>query len=215
MKTETFSLPAGVRGDDIKRHPVYVERGAYYLDQVGFDPSGKDRAVRLNTWQGWPMESKEGKCERLLELLRQGATPTEFGDLAREALSKGIRKPWGWVLSAVEGRRADAARIALAPPPLPKGDRLALANASSVGVVRLQPARGLDVAEVLLVGELRVEVGLVAITAGVERGEEMIEVLALPSKLRQLLGRERLALGESDLGLLLRLGAQVVVLPRS
>jgi putative DNA primase/helicase len=62
-------LPAGVRGDDIKRHPVYVERGAYYLDQVGFDPSGADKAVKLNTWQGWPMEPKAGACDRILELL--------------------------------------------------------------------------------------------------------------------------------------------------
>ncbi len=62
-------LPAGVRGDDIKRHPVFVERGAYYLDQVGFDPSGNDKAVKLNTWQGWPMEPKAGACDRILELL--------------------------------------------------------------------------------------------------------------------------------------------------
>lgn len=63
-------LPAGVRGDDIKRHPLWQERGAYFLDQVGFDPAGTDRAVKLNTWQGWPMEPRSGKCDRLLELLR-------------------------------------------------------------------------------------------------------------------------------------------------
>ena len=63
-------LPAGVRGDDIKRHPVWYQRGAYYLDQVGFDPSGKDTNCKLNTWQGWPMQPKEGKCELLLDLLR-------------------------------------------------------------------------------------------------------------------------------------------------
>jgi putative DNA primase/helicase len=62
-------LPAGVRGDDIKRHPVFIERGAYYLDQVGFDPTGADRSVKLNTWQGWPMQPKEGCCDRLLELI--------------------------------------------------------------------------------------------------------------------------------------------------
>lgn len=63
-------LPAGVRGDDIKRHPVYVERGAYYLDQVGFDPTGADRDVKLNTWKGWPMDPKPGCCDRLLELIQ-------------------------------------------------------------------------------------------------------------------------------------------------
>ena len=63
-------LPAGVRGDDIKRHPLWFERGAYYLDQVGFDPAGTDDNCKLNTWQGWPMKPKAGSCERLLELLR-------------------------------------------------------------------------------------------------------------------------------------------------
>lgn len=62
-------LPAGVRGDDIKRHPLWIARGACYLDQVGFDPSGKDGNVKLNTWQGWPMKPAEGDCTKLLELL--------------------------------------------------------------------------------------------------------------------------------------------------
>lgn len=62
-------LPAGIRGDDVRRHPVWISRGAYYFDQVGFDPSGADKDVHLNTWQGWPMEPKEGCCERLLELI--------------------------------------------------------------------------------------------------------------------------------------------------
>ena len=62
-------LPAGVRGDDIKRHPVWINRGAYYLDQVGFDPSGKDENCKLNTWQGWPMKPAPGKCEILLDLI--------------------------------------------------------------------------------------------------------------------------------------------------
>ena len=62
-------LAAGVRGDDIKRHPVWITRGAYYLDQVGFDPSGKDSAVKLNTWRGWPTKPQAGECEKLLETL--------------------------------------------------------------------------------------------------------------------------------------------------
>ena len=63
-------LAAGVRWDDVKRHPVWISRGAYYLDQVGFDPSGADKGVLLNTWQGWPLEPAEGSCDRLLDLLR-------------------------------------------------------------------------------------------------------------------------------------------------
>jgi putative DNA primase/helicase len=62
-------LPAGVRWDDVKRNSTWINRGAYYLDQVGFDPSGKDALVELNTWQGWPMQPEQGKCERLLELI--------------------------------------------------------------------------------------------------------------------------------------------------
>lgn len=62
-------LAAGVRGDDIKRHPVWITRGAYYLDQVGFDPSGKDSGVKLNTWRGWPTKPLAGECEKLLETL--------------------------------------------------------------------------------------------------------------------------------------------------
>jgi putative DNA primase/helicase len=62
-------LPAGARWDDVKRHPVWVRRGAYYFDQVGFDPAGTDSDVKLNTWQGWPMKPVRGKCERLVELV--------------------------------------------------------------------------------------------------------------------------------------------------
>lgn len=74
-------LPAGMRGDDLKRHPVYIERGAYYLDQVGFDPSGKDRNCKLNTWQGWPMLPKAGKCELLLDLLRHLCSDDQNGEI--------------------------------------------------------------------------------------------------------------------------------------
>jgi putative DNA primase/helicase len=63
-------LPAGVRGDDIKRHPLWITRGAYFMDQVGFDPAGDDKTVKLNTWKGWPITPAEGRCESLLDLLR-------------------------------------------------------------------------------------------------------------------------------------------------
>ena len=79
-------LPAGVRGDDIKRHPYWVSRGAYYLDQVGFDPSGKDRGVKLNTWQGWPMAPAAGECGHLLELLEYLCSADKHGGDAYEWL---------------------------------------------------------------------------------------------------------------------------------
>jgi len=69
-KTQMIALlPAGVRADDIKRHPLWIERGAYFIDEIGFDPSGNDSSVKLNTWRGWPRQPKAGSCELLLELL--------------------------------------------------------------------------------------------------------------------------------------------------
>ncbi len=63
-------LPAGVRWDDVKRHPTWITRGSYYLDQVGFDPAGEDPNVKLNTWTGWPTTPRAGRCKLALDLLR-------------------------------------------------------------------------------------------------------------------------------------------------
>jgi len=73
-------LPAGMRGDDVKRHPVYIERGAYYIDQVGFDPAGTDRHVKLNTWLGWPRKPRQGCCDALLRLLHYLCSGDPKGD---------------------------------------------------------------------------------------------------------------------------------------
>lgn len=62
-------LPAGVRGDDIKRHPTWLSR-AVYLDQVGFDPGGDDANIICNRWGGWPTQPKAGSCAILLDLLQ-------------------------------------------------------------------------------------------------------------------------------------------------
>lgn len=70
QKTQMYELlPAGVQAGDIKRNPVWIERGAVYTEQIGFDPMGADKDVVLNTWRGWPMQPKQGKCDLLLELL--------------------------------------------------------------------------------------------------------------------------------------------------
>ena len=50
---------------------------------------------------------------RLLALLTQGATPEELASVAADAVSKG--KGFAWALKALEGRRADALAISLAP----------------------------------------------------------------------------------------------------
>jgi len=38
-------------------------------DQVGFDPTGTDKKIICNLWEGWPTEPKKGNCELLLDLL--------------------------------------------------------------------------------------------------------------------------------------------------
>lgn len=63
-------LAAGIRSDDVKRHPVWIQRGAVYLHEIGFDPAGADKYIKLNTWRGWPMQPKKGSCLMLLDLLR-------------------------------------------------------------------------------------------------------------------------------------------------
>jgi hypothetical protein len=66
---------------------------------------------------------------RLMALLEQGATPAEFEGLAREAVTKGIRSPWGWVLKVLPERRAEAAALKLpAAPTAPEANPLAWAD---------------------------------------------------------------------------------------
>ena len=49
------------------------------------------------------------------ELIRQGATPEEFGGIAKEALSKKVESPMRWVCVVLRRRREEAAKLALAP----------------------------------------------------------------------------------------------------
>jgi putative DNA primase/helicase len=99
-------LPAGVRGDDIKRHPAWVERGAYYLNEVGFDPTGTDKSVRLNSWDGWPTTPKKGKCKLQLELLRfqcskEEAIADDLYEWVRKWLAYIIQNPGAKMQTAI------------------------------------------------------------------------------------------------------------------
>ena len=40
------------------------------VEQVGFDPTGRDKNITCNLWAGWPTTPQAGQCTRLLELLR-------------------------------------------------------------------------------------------------------------------------------------------------
>jgi len=60
---------ACVHSDIPKRWQESKQRRIVRPDEVGFDPTGKDKNITCNTWDGWPTKPKEGNCERLLELL--------------------------------------------------------------------------------------------------------------------------------------------------
>jgi len=98
-------LPAGVRWDDVKRHPEWVTRGSYYLDQVGFDPAGDDENCELNTFTGWPTEPKAGDCSILLDLLNYlcsgEANATELYNWVLNWLAYPIQHPGAKMQSAV------------------------------------------------------------------------------------------------------------------
>ena len=38
------------------------------VSEVGFDPTGRDQAVKCNLWGGWPTKPEAGDCTKLLEL---------------------------------------------------------------------------------------------------------------------------------------------------
>lgn len=44
------------------------EKQVVRVAEVGFDPAGRDHAIKCNLWGGWPTKPKAGKCDRLLEL---------------------------------------------------------------------------------------------------------------------------------------------------
>lgn len=62
-------LPARVRFDDVKDHPIWKSR-AVYIDQIGFDPGGEDANILCNRWNGWPTTPRQGRCDLQLDLLR-------------------------------------------------------------------------------------------------------------------------------------------------
>ncbi len=60
---------ACVHSDIPKRWQESKQRRIVRPDEVGFDPTGKDINITCNVWDGFPTRPKEGRCERLLELL--------------------------------------------------------------------------------------------------------------------------------------------------
>ncbi len=83
-------------------------------DPEGFDPTPGGRIVQALRRRAKFLTGLPGDA-RLLALLEQGATEDEFVGVGTEATSRG--KSWAWLLTVVENRRSDAARIVLKPPP--------------------------------------------------------------------------------------------------
>jgi putative DNA primase/helicase len=63
------------------------DRQVVRLSEVGFDPACTDPAILCNLWGGWPTAPKQGKCERLLDLLAYLCSGEQnAGDLYQWAL---------------------------------------------------------------------------------------------------------------------------------
>lgn len=60
---------ACVHSDIPKRWQESKDRRIVRPEEVGFDPTEKDKNITCNVWDGFPTTPKEGNCERLLELL--------------------------------------------------------------------------------------------------------------------------------------------------
>ena len=71
---------------------------------------------------------------RLRALLAQGATAEELAGVAGEAVAKG--KGFAWAMKALEGRRADAQAIALAPVAVKSANSAAMAEAATSEIAR-------------------------------------------------------------------------------
>lgn len=104
----TKMLPAGVRIDDIKRHPVWLNR-AVYIDQIGFDPTEKDANIICNRWNGWPTnpnpQSTPKECESILGLLAYlcsgEANSVELTDWILNWMAYPIQNPGAKMQSAI------------------------------------------------------------------------------------------------------------------
>lgn len=65
-KDDVLNLLPSHGWDELKKHPGWrVARD----HEIGFDPTERDSAIKCNMFGGWPTAPREGRCDRLLELL--------------------------------------------------------------------------------------------------------------------------------------------------
>lgn len=91
------------------------EQSAPAPDVEGFVPTPSGQVGQALKRAGISLASVSLPDPRISALLEQGATPDEFEAVAREAVERQIAKPVGWICSTLAGRRADAAKLTLAP----------------------------------------------------------------------------------------------------
>lgn len=86
-------MPAKSKFEEIKSHWQWIQRGSYYLDEVGFDPTEQDSSVKLNLWTGWQMAPKQGECNHLLDIIEHLVSGEENSDDLLEWLLKWMAYP--------------------------------------------------------------------------------------------------------------------------
>lgn len=57
------------RSDLYRSWMEHPDRAMVRLDEVGFDPTGRDASIRCNLWRGWPTVPQSGSCANLIDLL--------------------------------------------------------------------------------------------------------------------------------------------------
>lgn len=75
------------------------------LEEVGFDPTERDQAVKCNLWSGWPTRPRAGSCSKLLELGEYLCSGDPAGDdmwlWLRQWLAYPIQNPGAKMKTAV------------------------------------------------------------------------------------------------------------------
>lgn len=84
-------------------------------DTTGHQPTARGLIGKALKRAGFDLTRCNLTDPRFTALIDQGATdPAEWEGIAREAVSKGVTS-LGWICTALQGRRAQAAQISLAP----------------------------------------------------------------------------------------------------
>lgn len=77
------SLRAAAKKENVRAWLEDARRRMVLPEEVGFDPAGANKSIKCNLWRGWPTTPKQGRCDRILELLEWLCSLQEEGE-ARE-----------------------------------------------------------------------------------------------------------------------------------